>query len=740
MAHSKQNETKKSKIVSKPVKVIRRQRGGEDDNVKVSLNSKRTTTANSEYSVDLDHENAAPVDNGEFELSMLRGIIADAKPSNTASDSQNNCYNIPTLLQHEFGICYYVSLLHCLFFSRGMRKYMGRQIKNLESTLVSNSDYNNYSWFFIMLWNMIERPEFYKNFNWDFDMCYNLSTSLIASCQMMQNVDISNLRLENKSGMKFTKGYQGYMNERKNMTNTDQGGYVGETLQPVICALQMNNIMFITVENYSYVYREELTSQLSKFLTEYEKYSTIDIIAIKVPTEGSKFFEDNRSERTRMVDELILNNKRFVLDAVQFQSMPDGDVGHVIAGITCPYADENYEDNSSSYPRMVLNSWKAYDAVMSNWNKEHILIQGSDMSSYENYEEAYNGYESTASSESERTEAHTMMFSVSQSDSLYFYTREETSDMDNIEFDRIKANVLTKANMLLGKRPYDINYDYEDTNTLFLALVYKPEDIIEIEKYVKDTGLVNDFFTGHEKDENSFVIKINYNKFVELCQNKLRLIEDILVLTGKVPADIVRDEFVQGGGVLSPFLSSLTNKPNSKVSTPAKVSNNGVSLPSPPNTSSIRWNKGIPANSSIVSNTKQNPVTNSAVRTQYLYFGVVGKIDEKYIKQYKEKVKFNIEEVKLVNGFFNIKGRNEIIERKAKKDLNYYRFDYDQYRKIFVVFGLDMFDMTDNTPQQLKSGGTKGKKNVKVASHNTKTNKSVKKTVKAIKAIKARKL
>jgi hypothetical protein len=102
---------------------------------------------------------------------------------------------------------------------------------------------------------MIDRPNFYKNFDWTYDLCYNLGTSLVASCKLMEDIGESfgyNKSHQDKSGLVFTLGYNDFIDKRSSLENAGQGGYVGETLKPILCSLEMNNVLFITVQNYDY--------------------------------------------------------------------------------------------------------------------------------------------------------------------------------------------------------------------------------------------------------------------------------------------------------------------------------------------------------------------------------------------------------------------------------------------------------------------------------------------------------
>lgn len=642
----------------KSKKAVKKQKGGDD---------------NEEYDEKYEddfHPEDESTPQGEFlpeynelELGMLKHMIRTATKSHKNKRRIGNCMDVKTLMQHEFGICYYVSLIHSMFFSRGMRRYIGRQIQYLESKLLATQEYEDYKWFFIMLWNMIERPSFYKNFNWTFDLCYNLGTSLVASCKLMEDIGEkfdNNQSHIDKSGLIFTLGYNYFITRRASIQNTGKGGYVGEALKPILCSLEMNNVLFLTIENYDYSKQQALTSHLSMILKKYKQFNIkIDIIALKVFPDRLVELGDNFEKTYKVAEELSLNGTLYTLDSVQMQNKPDGSgSGHVIAGITCPYP------NGNKYPKLVLNSWKENDVIEADWNNSHIVIHGIETSAYKTYSEAMDAYnnneEQSNNAQQDRPEAYSMLFSASQTDCLYFYTREETSEMDKIDEDRIRENVLTKASMILGKKPEKVspNGDNSDMDNYYLDLLFTRTDGEAVETNLKIIGLVpNDSYKIKNATENKIVISVKYNKFVELCQDKLGLVEDILVITGKVPIDIVVVDTKQSGGV-------------------------NVQKYPPPRFP-IRIPNAIKGQTRSILDSQTSSNTNKVVK--YVYFGVQGEIPQDVIEKYQNG-NFLIQNVNQ-DSFVSVwKGKGNI-ERQLKPGLVYYKFDYDKYIDLFVHDG-----------------------------------------------------
>jgi hypothetical protein len=642
--------------------------------------------------IDEEYEDDFEPEYNEVQLDQLTRIIKFARKS---EDTQqiSSCKDLRTLMQHEFGICYYVSLIHSMFFSRGMRRYVGQQIKYLESKLIAADEYEDYKWYFIMLWNMIDRPKFYKNFDWTYDLCYNLGTSLVASCKLMEDVGETfeyNNAHQDKSGLVFTLGYNYFITKRTSLENAGQGGFVGETLKPVLCSLEMNNVLFITVENYDYTKQQALADHLSKVLKRYREHKIkIDIIALKVPSV-SQNLEEIYEKPYKVADELSLDGSLYKLDSAQFQNIPDeSGGGHVIAGITCPYA------NNNTYPRLVLNSWSKHDTIETDWNNSHIVIHGNDMIPYKTYRdavEAYNDnkYETNAQQIS-RQEAHNMVFSANQSDCLYFFTREETSEMDKIDIDRVRENVLTKASMLFGEKPKQVfpNGDVEDAKNYYLDLIFSADDGARVKQNLQNVGLTNDFYKITNDLKSFFAISVNYNKFVQLCQDKLGIIEDILVMTGKVPVDIVIEDVkeTRGGGVQG--------------------------LPVPPAPPSfgrrIPNSNKKPPNSSILDGMRQPTID---TKTRYVYFGVKGEILQSAIDRYKQE-KFNIEKVDTTTGFIPVRKGQENIEKRLKPGLVYYKFDYNKYIFLFVTVGFEQLGFQKSPEAKSIIGGAKKPKVIK---------------------------
>lgn len=652
---------------------------------KPNKNLKRNTIAKKNQKggqdFDEDYEDDFQPEYDEFQLDMLKRMIKYARKSDDV-EQIDSCNNLRTLMQHEFGICYYVSLIHSMFFSRGMRKYVGRQIKYLESKLIAADEYEDYKWYFIMLWNMIDRPKFYKNFDWTYDLCYNLGTSLVASCKLMDDIGESfeyNNSHQDKSGLVFTLGYNDFINKRGSLENAGKGGYVGETLKPILCSLEMNNVLFITVENYDYSKQQALADHLSKVLKKYRAHKIkIDIIALKVPSIRSHVLEENYERTFRVANELLLDGTLYVLDSAQFQNIPDNNSGggHVIAGITCPYASNN------KYPRMVLNSWSKNDVIETDWNNSHILIHGNEMIAYTTYSDAVEAYKTfknqTNTERITRDEAYDMIFSANQSDCLYFFTRQETSDIDPIDVERVRENVLTKASMLFGEKPKQIipNGDEDNKNNYYLDLIFSAQDGTKVKDNLKNTGLTDDFYKITADYKTYFAISVNYNKFVQLCQEKLGIIEDILIMTGKVPVDVVIDDVKEtfGGGIQG--------------------------LPAPP-TFSRRIPNTKQTFPSILDKSFQTTVD---TKIRYVYFGVKGEISETAIDRYK-KEKFIIEKVNTTSGFVPVKKGKDTIEKRLKPGLVYYKFDYNKYLLLFVTIGVQK----SPNPTYI-SGGEKGTK------------------------------
>jgi len=793
----------KTLIIMKYKKGCNRQSGGDD--------------TDEEYEDDFELENTSKdkvikEDYNKFELDMLTRMIKTARKTEKDTEQIFKCEDIKTLIQHT-GICYYVSLIHSMFFSRGMRKYVGRQIKHLESKLLATNEYEDHKWYFIMLWNMIERPWFYKNVDWTFDLCHKLDTSLVSSCKLMEGLGKSfqkNISKVDKNGLVLTLGYDGFIEKRTSTENADKGGYVGETLRPLLCSLEMNNVLFISVDNYDYDTKQKsLEDYISKVLKLYNNNNIIiDIIALKIYSQGPIHLQDDDENPHKIAENLFLDGSLYVLDSVQFDNIYDNDnisnkdIGHVIAGITCPYS------NGTSYPRLVLNSWNDNDIIETDWNKSHIVIRGNKMTPYNSYRDAVSTYNNNKkeNQKSSRAELFNMIFSVNKGDCLYFFTREETIDIDKLDIQRIQENILTKAYMLFGEKPKQVmpSGSKEDSDTYYVDLIFSPQDGIKVKENLKSIGLTHDFYNIEADYNTFFAISVNYNKFVQLCQEKLGIVEDILVITGKVPMDIVIDDVkgatTKGGGnvnvyPLPPNTSlrvpngtkttssildnipsiSTTNKrtvntskfplpPNTSrrvlngtkttssildnipsISTIKKTNVNTATLSLPPNTS-LRVPNGTKTTSSILDNIPSIPTSNKKTvntstfplppnvsrrvsngtkatssildrptnsvpripisKTRYLYFGVKGEISQSIVDKYSKQT-FIIENVNSSSGYIPIRKGSEIIEKRLKDGLRYYRFDYDKYLYLFVKTPLEALGAESSSQTIIKTGGNK---------------------------------
>jgi hypothetical protein len=467
------------------------------------------------------------------------------------------CKGVQTLMQLDLGICYYVSMLHSMFFSKGMRNIIGTQIQYLESKWSSDDkvDEDASKWLFVDMWNKMEYPTRWVGWDWKDKVCRNLANSLVGSCKLLKNSGKSrsnissqfNQQIKLKSGIIVSAGYNGFVTDRNTHLNADKGGHIGEVLKPILCTLEMKNVLFITVEEYDSSKVEDLVEFLSKAIVgrEQERDGIDDIIAIRV--ESIVHVEDNEENKYKLPEQFRLNDIVYNLDSIQFQNKYDGTAeGHVIAGITCPYVD-----GDNNYPRLVLNSWKDNDVIETDWNNSHITIYGKKLEAHQTYNEAlsrYNQNHEQSTKEGVVGLRNNWIFSASQGDCLYFYTREKTSETSKQDEERIKDNILTKAAMLLGAKPIEVNVngDKNDMNNYNLEFTIERANVGKIkETLLNNPNLKKMIKKMDTKEENNvihFVLVVSYKMFTQNCIKKLEYIENILTMTGKVPRDIIIDD------------------------------------------------------------------------------------------------------------------------------------------------------------------------------------------------------
>jgi hypothetical protein len=553
------------------------------------------------------------------ELKELQDFISSPVKSRFSSKhTVKTCDEMPTLLQGTSGICYYVSLIHCLFFSRGTRKYVGEQVKLLESKLTAAKDFKHFAWFFIMLWNMSERPNFYRNVDWTYSFCDHLSTSLVASCQSMTKTGVTfnakTPETNTSSKMTIAKGFDREIRARTCKQDTD-AGRVGEGITPITTALQMNNLLHIVCRNYVSIKQARLFQLISNRVRDYEKNKNtkVDILAIQIPAyskinKNYKYIDLDMSQRFRLDDEITINGSLYQLDAASFANKNDFNeykvmknrhgtsflkvtkaalkqpsMGHVISGVTCPYADEN-----SAYPRMVLNSWKNKDSVPADWSKETIVLNNDEMLVYEQFDKAVSAYNKFVKEfllthqNNFRVEPPVMLFSAPQCEVLYFYVRKEPSQYDNYDIQRIKETINSNIHFIIGEKPISLDVSIDNTtgqpnnNKIEVKFDYQFRD--RIKQTIKSVNRLPGIFTETETD--TYIV--DYVKFMEYCQQRLRFIEEIMVLTGKVPIDIVMDDdllFMGGAYPEPPAPRTRPIEPSFLNSVNIPIKKNNVSVP-----------------------------------------------------------------------------------------------------------------------------------------------------------------
>lgn len=474
------------------------------------------------------------------------------------------CKDVQTLMQLDLGICYYVSMIHAMFFSKGMRSIIGTQIRHLESkwSITDKIDENESKWLFVDMWNKMENPTRWVGTDWKDKVCRNLPNSLVGSCKLLKNSgksrsDISsqfNQQIKLKSGIIVSAGYNGFVTDRNTHLNADKGGHIGEVLKPILCTLEMNNVLFITVEDYDASKVEDFVEFLSKAIIsrEQERNGVDDIIAIRV--ESIVHVEDNEEDKYKLPEQFRLNDIVYNLDSIQFQNKYDGTAeGHVIAGITCPYVDGN-----NNYPRLVLNSWNDNDIFETDWNNSHITIYGRKLEAHQTYNEAlsrYNQNHEQSTKEGVVGLRNNWIFSASQGDCLYFYTREKTSESSKQDEERIKDNILTKAAMLLGAKPIEVYVkgDKNDMNNYNLEFTIERADVGKVKETLLNNPnlkkMIKKMDTKEENNVTHFVLVVLYKMFTQNCIKKLEYIENILTMTGKVPRDIIIDDSKRESGL-----------------------------------------------------------------------------------------------------------------------------------------------------------------------------------------------
>lgn len=664
----------------------RKQKGGSDDNAYARSNTYSNANANANTNANAnarsnsysntysnvngnsDYEDDFELDVETFnqeDLQKFQDLITKARDSNTSKDNPKirSCTEIQTLDQHEFGVCYYASLLHCMFFSKGMRTYVGRQIKLLESNLIASSNHDDPSWYFIRLWSMINRPTFYKEFDWSTDLCYHLGHSLVASLKVFDE-RIECLKqppyIRNENGLQYTIGYEAEVEHKGSLEKVSKGGRTGETLQPVLCTLGMKNVLFMSLINYDYQKQQTLIDLLSKRIKTEKSYNRkIDIIALLVTPDREYIVEEDQGDKFAIAETLLLDNETYHLDAMQFRNIPTPGVGHAIAGITCPHMD------AGKSARLVLNSWNDNDVHEIDWTKEHIVIDGYNVDHFSKYTDAVNKYNSFLDNdktreEDGRTELNNMIFSPKQARSLYFFTRKETDAMDNIDLMLVQENIKSKASMIFGQRPIGVHVD-GDGDDIFLG--FPPQSKAALQQVIANIGLPEILLRLDIDTRSMLVVAMNYKKFVELCQQKMGLVEDILVITGQAPLDVVRDEVnpqtFYGGGLQN------------------------AQIPPPP--PGMRTRTSPSTSAASVSILARGPKVNVNASKSLVYFGVVNPVPDEVLNRYRRQY-FSIEKVDTSKGVISLKTNKGPVERLLKPNLHYYRFDYQKYSDTFLRF------------------------------------------------------
>lgn len=291
-------------------------------------------------------------------------------------DEINRCMEGAILDQMKNGTCWYMSILHALFFSKGTREVL---------EIIKNENESNMK-------TVLERPLFETLYSFRDnsnigeltqaklilgDVCRNIIPVLKTSCGINNASKDKSEKFKNQMRYYHTQEDDfeimttSFSVCSKNVNVIKDGAHVASFLNDILYFLgfRQNDCIYIGIKNYEEKYLLDIEERfLPTILKKQNNWDARDIPLLII---GSYSPLQNLPEILR----IKLNDEDkyvdFILDSCVLTNMVEesDNVGHAITGVTCPY----HEDVKSSN-RYVLNSWKEFPITHIDWyNKDFIL-------------------------------------------------------------------------------------------------------------------------------------------------------------------------------------------------------------------------------------------------------------------------------------------------------------------------------------------------------------------------------
>lgn len=401
------------------------------------------------------------------------------------------CYLGPRLIQH-YPICWYTSMLHALFLSKGMNTVMEMKKQEEEkyyTRTILRHDLFKALFEYRKIMEQEGTSESYKQYQ-EFSKeiskaCISIPKQLKMSCQRIpdkstwsreKTVNPCLLAMKfshdyNVEPIKYGPGFSIRVAEYKDLTlprTNDEiiydGALIGEHVIQIMSWLGFEHekdFMYYVVRNY----KDEHYEQAQEFMEEVIAYDIADNNPNKAKdiVNNMKFIaitaKGMDADKEPLPQVISLHGQKFILDSAVLSNSAAKreNAWHAIAGITCPWIKlvGNYRNSNSGWSddwdyeeedgtKYVINSWEMSKNIQFDWaNKSFVMRQNYEPYGPGHGTEMYGLEEKDKSKYLNDDKGDYHVFDVN-SDRLAFYVN---SNFVNINNGNSNTNTNTNTNV-----------------------------------------------------------------------------------------------------------------------------------------------------------------------------------------------------------------------------------------------------------------------------------------------------
>ena len=334
----------------------------------------------------------------------------------------NSCRIGPKLVQH-YPICWYTSLLHAMFLSKGMSKVMEIKKSEHESyydrTILRHDLFKTlFQYRAVMESNQPEKYEQLSAYVSDLaKACISIPKPLKMSCLKIRDKSVKfgpgfvepcylarkfyhDYNKGGKERSRYTPGFDKrvvhYAEQTSGEFDIQEGAKIGEHLIQIASWLGLEHekdFMYYEVKNYKNEFLVETEKFMEDIITEFANDAEQTIRNMKFIALNSIGIDEDKEP---LPLEINIHGQTFLLDSASIGNSggKDPTAGHAVAGITCPWAKQAkekpnsnsddeydyYDDDDDDYnepeTRYVVNSWKNASTKDFDWANESFVLTG----------------------------------------------------------------------------------------------------------------------------------------------------------------------------------------------------------------------------------------------------------------------------------------------------------------------------------------------------------------------------